>query len=120
MKIRRINRSTEDTPDTYTLQVTFSASDLKNLFIKAYGEKAIAEEWFRSSLECFEADIETMTSRCDLCLGKKTNIGKWGSRVAMKKGYLIPIGNGQYTINKQILTMKSGRTSAATSKLLDD
>lgn len=121
MKIRRINRTTEQEPDTYTLQITFSAADIKNAFLKWYGE-GIAKEWWKCTLDEYKEDIARFLSVTDYHLEKHCKLGDWGVRLALSKGYLIPCSEDKdrYKVNKHILTLKSGRTSAAVEKLLDD
>lgn len=119
MKIRRINRTTEDTPDTYTIQVQFSASDIKECMLHYYGVDAIAGQWLNNTADAFEYDFASFLSKMDLQLGKRTQIADWAIKMALKNAYLIPTTGGRYTTNRQLLTMKSGRTSAAVEKLLD-
>lgn len=119
MKIRRINRTTEQQPDTYSIQIQYSASDVKNALIKAYGEEAIAEEIIKGPFEWFQHDLSSVISVMDLGLGKSTNFDTWAVGVAKKKGLLLPTGKGNWKPNREILRMKTGRTSAAVEKMLD-
>lgn len=120
MKIRRINRTTEQPSDTYTIQIQYSASDIKDALIKAYSEDGIAEEIINCPLDWIKNDIANVISVMDLKLGTRTNFDKWLVSSAKAKGYIIPTTGGRWKPNKEILRLKTGRTSARVQKMLDE
>lgn len=119
MKVRRINRTTEQQPDTYTIQIQYSASDIKDALIKAYTEDGIAGEVIHCPLEWISNDLASVISVMDLKLGKRTNFDKWVTDTAKAKGFIVPTTGGRWKPNKEILRLKTGRTSAAVEKMLD-
>lgn len=119
MKVRRIDRSTPQEPDTYTLQLIYEPTDIKNALLRGFDDECIASGAYHLTKEDMTHDIGVLLSTTNLQLVSRNKFADWLWNHATEKKYIIPTYSGLWQPNPEILRLKTGRTSARIEEMLD-
>lgn len=119
MKVQRL-RKIDTTSDTHTIQLTLTAADVKNMFLKIKDllNNSVGVSYSPIFLP---KDIEYSVTHYFSYLGSYAdNLVEWAFAIAIKEGFILQSSQVGYKINPQIMAMRPGRTSKKVQKILDD
>lgn len=118
MKVQRL-RAIDTTSDTHTVQLTLTAADVKNIFLKI--KDLLNNSLGMSYSPIFlQEDIEYSVKHYFSYLGSYAdNLVGWAFAIAIKESFILKSSQVGYKINPQIMAMRPGRTSKKIQKILD-